>query len=94
MDFYERNRLQRPLENKRSPSELLDNRSREDILRNAFWVTRNMRKYRGMNLWSWVGQMTAHGSGYSWEICKELGWDPDMRIYPTTRLPERVTART
>jgi hypothetical protein len=37
--------------------------------------------------------MTAHGSGYSWQICQELGWDPDMKITPTAELP-RAGLRT
>lgn len=88
-DFYERNPQARDLGNRPSPSKLLDGRSREDILRNAFHEMRRMRYWRGSTLWSWVGAVTGHGSGYSLQICVELGWDPDMRITPTARLPDR-----
>jgi hypothetical protein len=92
-DFYERNHLVRPLANVSSRSELLDNRSREYLLRNAFHQMRNMRKWRGSILWSWIGAVTGHGSGYSMQICKELGWDPDMTITPNARLPDRVVVQ-
>jgi hypothetical protein len=88
-DFYERNsHIQRPIPNAKSPSELLDGRSREVILRNTFLYMKDVRKFRGMDLWSWVGAMTGHGSGYSMQICEELGWDPHMRISPSARLPD------
>lgn len=89
MDFYERNKISRPIPNAASPSQLLDSRSRESILRNAFHNTQGMRKWRGSELWSWIGSMTGHGSGYSWQICIELGWDPEMRITPGANLPRR-----
>lgn len=92
-DFYERNRLVRPLANVSSRSELLDNRSREYLLRNAFHEMRNMRKWRGSILWSWIGAVTGHGSGYSMQICEELGWDPNMIITPSARLPDRVAVQ-
>jgi hypothetical protein len=31
--------------------------------------------------------MTGHGSGYSAQICREMGWDPEMRIGPKSELP-------
>lgn len=87
-DFYARNKISLfGLANVSSPSRLLDNRSREYILRNAFLTMKDWRKWRGMLLWSWVGAMTGHGSGYSMQICKELGWDPDMKIGPNAVLP-------
>lgn len=66
---------------------LLDGRSREIILRNVYLQTRGMRQWRGRDLWTWIGAMTGHGSGYSDQICRELGWDPDMRIGPKVDLP-------
>lgn len=71
-DFYERNRITRPIPNAASPSELLDGRSRERLLRNAFAEMRHMRRWRGQILWAWVSAMTSHGSGYSEQICREL----------------------
>ena len=93
-DFYERNPQARDLGNRASPSPLLDGRSREDILRNAFVAMRGTRAWRGCNLWSWVGAVTGHGSGYSFQICVELGWDPEMRISPTAQLPRRSEGKT
>jgi len=90
MDFYERNRLARPLPNAKSPSELLDGRSREIILRNVYLHTRDQPRWRGTYLWSWVGAMTGHGSGYSMQICHEMGWDPDMKIGPKAELPRHA----
>lgn len=88
MDFYERNRhVVRPIPNATSRSELLDGRSREIILRNTFNAMKHWREWRGRNLWSWVGAVTGHGSGYSEQICKELGWDPEMRIGANAELP-------
>lgn len=88
MDFYQRNNISLfGLANVSSPSRLLDNRSRERLLRNAFHEMRNMRRWRGQILWAWVSAMTSHGSGYSHQICIELGWDPDMKITPKAELP-------
>ena len=93
-DFYTRNNLARErLENAASPSSLLDHRSREVILRNVFNETKGLRRWRGRDLWSWVGAMTGHGSGYSEQICAEMGWDPAMRIRPDSQLP-RATSPT
>lgn len=87
-DFYARNKISLfGLDNVRSPSRLLDNRSREWLLRNAFSHMRHMRKWRGSILWSWIGALTGHGSGYSEQICRELGWDPHMTIGPKAELP-------
>lgn len=33
-------------------------------------------KFRGVQLWSMVGHITGHGSGYSIEICKTANLDP------------------
>lgn len=87
-DFYARNKISLfGLANVSSPSRLLDNRSREYLLRNAFREMKHMRRWRGQILWVWVSAMTAHGSGYSEQICKELGWDPHMTITPKSELP-------
>lgn len=87
--FYERNKHVLPLTNAVSPSKLLDNRSRETILRNVFLQTQDQRRWQGMSLCTWVGAMTANGSGYSDQICLELGWDPDMKITKHAQLPAR-----
>lgn len=91
-DFYARNsHIVRPVPNAASRSELLDGRSRETILRNAFLHFRDVRKWRGRTLVEWVGCMTAFGSGYSHQVCEELGWDAFMKISPTATLPRRET---
>lgn len=45
---------------------------------------RDPKRYRGrlVALWSEVGALTAHGSGYSHRICRRFGYDPDLRIKP------------
>lgn len=91
--FYERNRIVRPMPNVASPSELLDSRSRDRLLRNAFAEMRHMRRWRGQTLWTWVSRITGHGSGYSLQICVELGWDPEMCIGPKVELPRVVDRR-
>lgn len=82
--FYERNPAARPYQGR-----LVEMRSQEHLLRNAFWVLRDVRKWRGCQLWTMVGAITGHGSGYSQQICEELGWDYAMKITPSARLPER-----
>lgn len=89
-EFYERNKIQRPVPNATSPSQLLDGRSRELILRNVFEHMKEIRRWRGVYLWSWIGSVTGHGSGYSTQICHEMGWDPDMTISPKAELPRRA----
>ncbi len=36
------------------------------------------KQYKSTPLWVFVRQLTTHGSGYSQEICRECGWDPDQ----------------
>lgn len=94
-DFYTRNNIARErLENSKSPSVLLDNRSRETILRNVFEHTKVLRQWRGTYLWSWVSAMTGHGSGYATQICHEMGWDPDMTISHRAELPRTAGPST
>jgi hypothetical protein len=81
--FYERNPATKGFEGR-----LLEMRTREQLLRGAFWALRDVRKWRGMALWTFVGAITGHGSGYSQQICEELGWDYEMKITPTARLPQ------
>jgi hypothetical protein len=88
MSFYDRNpHIKHPIPNATSPSQLLDGTSRELMLRNTFLEMRDSREWRGRYLWSWVGAVTGHGSGYSTQICHEMGWDPDMTISPKAELP-------
>lgn len=84
--FYERNPAALPWKGR-----LVESRSQEQLLRGAFWVVRRVRRYRGLPLWVMVGYITGHGSGYSQQICEELGWAYDMKITPAARLPDRVT---
>ena len=44
------------------------------IIENAHALLR--RKFRGSPLWSMVGQLTGHGSGYSHAICESANLDP------------------
>lgn len=85
--FYERNPAARDYEGR-----LVQMRSQEQLLRNAFYELRSVRKWRGTELWTLVGAITGHGSGYSQQICEELGWKYDMKITPNARLPERKTS--
>lgn len=32
-------------------------------------------KYKGLELWVFIRDLTGHGSGYSSKICKANGWD-------------------
>lgn len=82
--FYDRNPSARDFRGR-----LVEMRSQERLLRNAFRLIRNVRRWRGMQLWVFVGEMTGHGSGYSQQICEELGWDYDMKITPTASLPPK-----
>lgn len=83
--FYDRNPAARKYEGR-----LIEMRSQQELLRGAFWVLKDVRAWRGRQLWTLVGAITAHGSGYSQQICEELGWDYDMKITPAARLPERI----
>lgn len=85
--FYERNPAAFPWKGR-----LVEARSQESLLRGAFWQLRRMRRYRGLHLWVLVGDVTGHGSGYSQQICEELGWQYDMKITPTARLPDRKSS--
>jgi hypothetical protein len=93
-DFYERNKIERPVPNATSASQLLDGRSREMILRCVFEHMKDLRRWRGTYLWSWVSAVTGHGSGYSTQICHEMGWDPDMTISPKAELPRTAGPST
>jgi hypothetical protein len=85
--FYDRNPVARQFKGR-----LVEMRSQEELLRNAFWVLRDVRRWRGMQLWTLVGAITGHGSGYSQQICEELGWDYAIKISPAARLPDRKTS--
>lgn len=54
--------------------------SREDLLRNAYLTYRVARRNKGRPLWAFVADMTCHGSTYSARVCRELGWEPDMKV--------------
>lgn len=84
--FYERNPSALPWKGR-----LVEARPQETILRNAFRRLQRLRSYRGLHLWVMVGDLTGHGSGYSQQICEELGWQYDMPITPTAKLPARVS---
>lgn len=86
-DFYTRNRIERPVTNAKSRSELLDGRSREYLLRNGIREMQQLRKYRGWELWAIVSRLTSHGSAYSQQICEELGWNPHTKVNPKMQLP-------
>lgn len=44
------------------------------IIKNCHALMRH--KYKGMSLWSMVGDITGHGSSYSIEICRTANLDP------------------
>lgn len=44
------------------------------IIKNAHALLRH--KCRKTPLWSMVGSITGHGSGYSWEVCVSANLDP------------------
>lgn len=88
-NFYERNPWAQPWQGR-----LVEMRSQESLLRNAFWTLRRVRRYRGLYLWVMVGDLTGHGSGVSQQICEELGWNYDMKITPTARLPDRLSSES
>jgi hypothetical protein len=67
-------------------SETLEKVDRERMLRNAHAIAQPKR-LRGIPLWSFVGDITSHGCGYSIRICRELGWDPDQPA--SEPLPQR-----
>lgn len=52
----------------------------ETVLRRAHKELRRRNKYHGSPLWYFVSDMTGHGSAYSHEICRELGWNPNALI--------------
>ncbi len=86
-DFYTRNHIDPAYRGR-----LIELRSQEKLLRNAFHYMKEWRRMRGTPLWVFVGQITGHGSGYSQQICEELGWDYDMKITPAARLPDPKAA--
>lgn len=85
--FYERNPAARGFEGR-----LVEMRSQEQLLRHAFSELKTVRRWRGCQLWTLVGAITGHGSGYSQQICEELGWDYEMKITPAAHLPDRTTS--
>lgn len=46
------------------------------IIQNCHSLLRSGERYRGMSLWSMVGDITGHGSGYSVDICRTANLDP------------------
>jgi hypothetical protein len=42
------------------------------------------RRYRGLELWVLARDITGHGSGYSQEICRSAGLEPNQRIGKTS----------
>lgn len=83
-EFYKRNPVVAEFAGR-----LIQLRPQEQLLRNAFNQLKHMRRWRGMPLWTLVGAITSHGSGYSQQVCKELGWDYEMKVGPNTELPRR-----
>jgi hypothetical protein len=59
------------------PSELrLTGETARVVIVNCHSLLRH--KYRRFPLWSLVGDITGHGSGYSIEVCKSAGLDPNQ----------------
>jgi hypothetical protein len=46
------------------------------VITNCYYYLRT--KFKGYPLWSMVGNITGHGSGYSYEICKSANLDPNQ----------------
>ena len=46
------------------------------LIKNAHY--RLKRKYKGVPLWAFVGDMTSFGSTYSIMVCKMFGWNPEQ----------------
>lgn len=52
----------------------------DDLVRAAIRSLRKRKRYRARPphpLWSRVGCLFGHGSGYSYAICRKYGFDPD-----------------
>lgn len=62
-------------EQAKSPWPMSPDRQKQ-ALRNAHGLLR--RQYKGVPLWSFIADITSHGCGYSIEICKACGWNPDQ----------------
>lgn len=69
-------------------SEILERMDRERMLRSAYRIACGRRRMQGLPLWAFVSEVTTHGSTVAMQICRELGWEPDMRI--GLPLPERA----
>lgn len=52
----------------------------ERLLRAAHRLVRRKREYCGKPLWSFIGDMTGHGSTISMDICKDFGWNPHANV--------------
>lgn len=48
-----------------------------DYMKAAIRATDHIRDIRGRQLWSRVGWLFGHGSGYATKLCQEFGFDPD-----------------
>lgn len=46
------------------------------VLCNAHRLLR--KQFKNMPLWSFISEMTGHGSNYSASLCLQLGWNPDQ----------------
>lgn len=47
------------------------------VLTNAHKLLR--RRYKNVPLWSFISDLTGHGSGYSSDLCKACGWNADQK---------------
>lgn len=70
-------------------SELLRQRDPEIFLRNAHRLLGDAPKFHSAPLWYLVSAITSHGSGFSAQICRELGWNPEALGHEP--LPTRAT---
>lgn len=55
------------------------------MIRNSVRMQRRLIENRNVPAWSLVSNITGHGSGYSYEIAKLCGVDPDS-VKPKTDL--------
>lgn len=68
------------------PPKKLEDISRETLLRSAHWHAADRHK-KGRPLWAFVRDVCSVGSTSAFDICREIGWNPDANASMT--LPPR-----
>lgn len=57
-----------------------DKESAKRIFDNIIDMVRNNRQYNNVPLWVLMKDMTNHGSGYSADFVREIGYNPDQIV--------------